>query len=187
METMATTKTREQDILDALPVSKIRRRAAEPLSRAEPLDDPLTLAEQRLESARTSLDAARRKYYEAKSVVSQLRRQTMHPVEAAINDLGRQRYRQFVRLVLRFLDDGTDFSEALRRAVTDLYPSRRSPQAVSRMAERLCRHPEIRAALDVALEGSEFSMQDAVRAHVQRIEAGEYRALRDYYKLVGWL
>jgi hypothetical protein len=96
----------------------------------------LAQAEQRLQSARASLETARREFYAAKAVASQLRRQTMPPIEAAIEDIGRRRYKQFARALVRLIRDGNSVIDASRKAVAQIYPSRKSQDAIVRKAER---------------------------------------------------
>lgn len=89
---------------------------------------------------------ARKDYFAAGAALSRLRRETMSPVEVAILDIGRKRYRQFEKLVIRYMTEVNDVGESMRLAVPHVFPSPRSNESVARKAREIACRPEICAA-----------------------------------------
>lgn len=185
--TMAATKADERDIVYVPPVSKIRRRSVKPSGQPELLEHALARAEQRLQETRGRLDTARRKFFEAKSIVSQLRRQIMPPVEAAIADIGRQRHRQFARHLVRLMQDGTSVGDALHQAAEAIYPSRKSPEAIARKAREMAGRPEISAVICVVMDQGGMDMGEVARKHIELIRSNDpkvsLKAIKLYWQL----
>jgi hypothetical protein len=148
----------------------------------------LAKAEDKLLRARSSLDEARKVYFTAKSAVSRLRRKTMSPVEVAILDIGRKRYRQFAKLVIRYMGEGNAVGDSMRLAVPHVFPSRRSNDSVARKAREMACRPEICAVINAVFDEASYPIQDVVKRHVELIRCNDpkvaYKAIREYYRLV---
>jgi hypothetical protein len=148
----------------------------------------LAKAEDELLRAQSTLDEARGVYFAAKASVSRLRRETMSPVEVAILDIGRKRYRQFVKLVIQYMGEGHDVGDSMRLAVPNVFPSRRSPESVAREAREMACRPEICAVIHAVFEEAKFPIQDVARRHIELIRSSDpkiaYKAIREYWRLV---
>jgi hypothetical protein len=148
----------------------------------------LAQAEDELLRARSILDEARSVYFAAKAAVSHLRRETMSPVEVAILDIGRKRYRQFAKLVIRYMGEGHDVGDSMRLAVPNVFPSRQSKESVARKAREMASRPEICAAINSVFEEAKFPIQDVAKRHIELIRSSDpkiaYKAIREYWRLV---
>ncbi len=152
------------------------------------VEQELREAEAEIELGKAQMTAARVPMRRAQARAHQLRRKLMPPVDAAIAGIGKGKWRRFATALTASATPGASIEAAAGEAVRRVFPVLKQPEAVARKAREMLARPEVCAVMDALFEQSGFTIEDAVRHHVQLVQSDDPRirqkALDTYYRLV---